>query len=121
MTLIAKIRERSISQGIEERRKFYALPRTVKESLDEQLRLWNQEWSRLVEHSPYYRRLQCELGLPRQFHSWEEFAQCVPKLRARTCNDTRRRSLATNGRRSFSGRPAVLPHSPCRFPLGSPN
>lgn len=45
-----------------------------------QLRRLNEVWTHAINHVPYYRSTQSELGLPKHFESLEEYTGSVPVL-----------------------------------------
>jgi len=78
MTVIGQIRDMLYRPTVNTRRQFYAFVTDREDTLSIQLHRWNQEWQRIIEHVPYYRRLQQEQRLPRTFSSWEEFLARLP-------------------------------------------
>ena len=78
MTLAGRIRERLLSREIGERIRAYACEPPADECARLQLELFNAEWSRVLEESPFYSEVARHRRLPRCFTSWQEFQALLP-------------------------------------------
>jgi phenylacetate-coenzyme A ligase PaaK-like adenylate-forming protein len=85
------MRARSIAPEIRRQVEGYEALGDQRRARDEQLRLLNVEWSRVVANSPYYGQLMRDRGLPREFRSLEEFVERMPRTTRDVIQDNHER------------------------------
>jgi phenylacetate-CoA ligase len=72
------LRASRAGQRVAQQRSFYARGADLSTTLAWQLDRFNEQWTALRIHVPYFRDLQNERCLPERFASWQEFSALLP-------------------------------------------